>query len=162
MKKIISLAISAVVLLLAVKTFAADQNFVYQKFCQPLTFTTDRQNCVNIIRKYTYFKESALDICAPMTFTSEQFKCLDSVGNKTYMDFEITECDNENFESQKITCLAKSGTPISNGGNGSLDCKLGSNTEQLFKSMLFDLRNGNTRSVDTQLQQLIEKSKNCP
>lgn len=160
MKKIVSFSFSMALLLLAVKTFAADQNFVYQKFCQPLTFTTDRQNCVNIIRKYTYFKESALDICAPMTFTSEQFKCLDSVGNKTYMDFEITECDTENFESQKISCLARSGTSITNGG--SLDCKLGSTTEQLFKSMLFDLRSGNSRSVDAQLQQLIEKSKNCP
>ncbi len=148
------------ILLLGSNALAADQNYVYQKFCQPLTFTTDRQNCVNIIRKYTYFKESALDICQPMTFTSEQFKCLDTVGNKNFMDFEITECENESFESQKITCLAKSGTPISSGG--SLDCKLNSTTEQLFKSMLYDLRSGNYRPVDSQLQQLIEKSKNCP
>lgn len=142
----------------SVITYAADQNEAYDLFCKPLTFSSDRTNCTNIIRKYTNFDTDAMAICEPMTFTSEKLKCLDAIGNKNYLKFEITECNNETFESGKISCLIKSGTTSS----GNLQCQLNSKTEQLFKSMLFDLRSGNTNNVDQQLQRLIIQSKNCP
>ncbi len=137
---------------------AADQDEAYRLFCEPMTFTSDRTNCTNIIRKYTNFDNNAMAICEPMTFTNEKLKCLDGIGNKNYLNFEIAECRNETFDSNKISCLINSGTI----NTGNTQCQLNSKTEQLFKSMLFDLRSGNTNNVDQQLQRLMNQSKNCP
>lgn len=139
-------------------SFAADQNQAYDLICKPMNFSSERASCTNIIRKYSFFQSEALQMCAAVNFNSDKMRCLDGIGNKSYMNFEISECKNENFESQKINCLLNSGTQVS----GNIDCKLNSATEQKFKSMLFDLRSGNYRAVDNNLLLLIEQSKNCP
>lgn len=146
------------VLLLAQLSFATDQNQAYDLICKPMSFSSERTSCANIIRKYSFFQPEALQMCAEVNFNSDKMRCLDGIGNKSYMNFEISECKNETFESQKINCLMNSGTQ----GSGSVDCKINGITQQKFKSMLFDLRSGNYRAVDNNLQQLIEQSKNCP
>ena len=139
-------------------SFAADQNYAYEQICKPMSFSSERASCTNIIRKYSFFHDEALQMCSEVNFNSDKMRCLDAIGNKSYMNFEISECQNENFESQKINCLMNSGSQSS----GTINCQLNTATEQKFKSMLFDLRSGNYRAVDNNLLQLIEQSKNCP
>ncbi len=146
------------IFLLGQFSFAADQNQAYDLICKPMNFSSERASCTNVIRKYSFFHNEALQMCVEVNFNSDKMRCLDGIGNKSYMNFEITECKNENFESQKISCLMNSGTQ----GSGSADCKLNGVIQQKFKSMLFDLRAGNYRAVDNNLLQLIEQSKNCP
>lgn len=153
-----SVALFLSIFIVAPVSFAADQNQAYDLICKPMSFSSERASCTNIIRKYSFFQSEALQMCAEVNFNSDKMRCLDGIGNKSYMNFEISECKNETFESQKINCLLNNGTQSS----GNMDCKLNGATEQKFKSMLFDLRAGNYRAVDNNLQQLIEQSKNCP
>ncbi len=152
------LATLLLTVLFAQQSSAADQNQAYDLICKPMSFSSERASCVNIIRKYSFFQSEALQMCSEVNFNSDKMRCLDAIGNKSYMNFEISECQNENFESQKINCLINSGSR----STGTINCQLNSATEQKFKSMLFDLRSGNYRAVDNNLLQLIEQSKNCP
>jgi hypothetical protein len=154
----ISLFVTIILALTTQLSFAADQNQAYELVCKPLPFASDRAACTTMIRKYNFFQDEALNMCVSLSFSSDIVKCTESIGNKTYLAFEITECSNENFESGKMKCLATSGT-VSNGAS---PCKLGRETETLFKSMLYDLRSANYRNVDARLQQLITQSQNCP
>jgi hypothetical protein len=151
--------ITLMTLLMATTCFAADPNEAYNLVCKPISFDSDRTACAKIIKNFDYFDSGALNICAPISFANDKLNCLKAIGNKSYMEFEITECSREVFDSGKIRCLTTSGKSASHQNPY---CQFNSQTEQLFKSMLFDLRNTNYRAVDTQLQQLIDQSKNCP
>ena len=90
-------------------TFAADATAVYNIFCKNLTFESERRNCMDIIRPYNYFDDTAVNTCRNFTFSSTRQECLGYIGGKRYEPFEIDTCINATFDNEKLACLKKYG-----------------------------------------------------
>lgn len=118
-----------------------------------MSFDTDRTRCVEIIRPHNYFEEKALQICAEFTFDSNKNQCVGYIGSKQYDAYEIEECQNATFDSEKLTCLKKNGRPVNDGGNR--PCLPRHEVLNQLHSGLNDLRSGDLGTVDKRLQYLI-------
>ena len=97
--------------------FAGDSNTAYNMVCKNLSFESDRNKCLEIIRPHNYFDNQALAICASFTFDSNKFQCLTNIAEKQYEAYEIDACKNKSFDSDKLTCLKVNGR-TTNGGGG--------------------------------------------
>ena len=89
---------------------AGDRTTAYNLICKPMTFESERKNCLSRIINYSYFDNRALRICAAITFDSQKLSCLDLIADKEYEGYEMDRCVHETFESRKLECLHDSGT----------------------------------------------------
>lgn len=138
--------------------FAGDRNTAYNMVCRDLTFESDRNRCVEIIRPYSYFNDEALAICAGFTFDSNKTQCLGFIGGKQYDGYEIDTCKNATFDSDKLACLKANGRPTNGGGNR--PCLPRQEVLNQLQAGLSDLRVGNLGTVDKRLQYLIANFSN--
>ena len=136
---------------------AGDRSAAYNLICKPLPFDSDRTNCMNRIKNYSYFDDRALSICASFNFDSDKISCLDLIADKTYEAYEMDACASKTFESEKRQCLQDNGTRT--GGPGG--CLVGRDSLSQMRTALIDLRNGNAQSTDQRLSYLIQKYSNC-
>ncbi|MDD4975307.1 MAG: hypothetical protein PHY93_13190 [Bacteriovorax sp.] len=137
---------------------AGDRTTAYNIICKPMTFESERNNCLSKIRNYSYFDNRALGICAAVTFDSNKISCLNVIGDKAYEEYEMDKCVNETFESKKLDCLHKLGT-IYNPNRPS--CVP---TEEVIAQLSYslkDLRSGNQGSTDQRLSNLLAKFMDC-
>lgn len=138
--------------------FAGDRNTAYNLICRDLTFESERNNCIEIIRPHSYFDDQALAICADFTFDSDKTKCLGLIGGKQYDAYEIEACKNTTYDPDKLTCLRVNGRPANGGGNR--PCIPRQQVLGQLQSGLYDLRAGNLGTVDKRLQYLIANFSN--
>jgi len=138
--------------------FAGDRNTAYNMVCRDLTFESDRNRCVEIIRPHSYFDDQALAICADFTFDSNKTQCLGFIAGKQYDGYEIDTCKNATFDSDKLTCLRVNGRPANGGGNR--PCLPRLEVLGQLQAGLSDLRVGNLGTVDKRLQYLINNFSN--
>ena len=135
--------------------FAGDRNTAYNMVCRDLTFESDRNRCVEIIRPHSYFDDQALAMCAAFTFDSNKTQCLGFIGGKQYDGYEIDACKNTTFDSDKLTCLRVNGRPANNR-----PCLPRQEVLGQLQAGLTDLRVGNLGTVDKRLQYLIANFSN--
>lgn len=137
---------------------AGDRTTAYNMICKPMTFESDRDNCLSRIRNYSYFDNRALGICAAVTFDSNKVSCLDIIGDRAYEGYEMDKCVNETFESKKLECLHEMGT-IYNPDRAS--CVPREETITQLSNSLKDLRSGNLAGTDRRLSNLLAKFTDC-
>ena len=137
---------------------AADRTAAYNKICKPMTFESDRAKCLSRIKQYNYFDSSALSICAMSTFDEDKVNCLDLIGDKFYEGYEITECRDKTFESERWQCLKESGTPYNPDRPTCVSREEA--IEQLSKGIK-DLRSGNLRGADQRMSYLLSRYTDC-
>jgi hypothetical protein len=137
---------------------AGDRTTAYNIICKPMTFESDRNNCLAKIRNYSYFDNRALGICAAITFDSNKVSCLDVIGDKAYEGYEMDKCVNETFESRKLDRLHELGT-IYNPNKPA--CVSREETITQLSYSLKDLRSGNLGSTDQRLSNLLARFTDC-
>jgi hypothetical protein len=135
--------------------FAGDRNTAYEVVCKNMTFETDRNECIRIIRPFNYFDDRALQLCEYFNFDSVKRECLGYIGDKNYASYEMTTCENATFDSEKLRCLRD------NGQSNGQTCLPRSETLNQLRQAQFELRQGNTGTVDKRLTYLIGKFSNC-
>jgi hypothetical protein len=75
--------------------------------CQSLTFSSDRDDCMRIVRNARFFSGGAVSVCRSLMFTSDKQECLRVAANREYLKADIQTCKNKMFASQKIDCLRR-------------------------------------------------------
>ncbi|MDO9182985.1 MAG: hypothetical protein Q7U04_11285 [Bacteriovorax sp.] len=138
--------------------YAGDKTTAYNLVCKPMSFETDRNNCIFKISKYLYFDNKALGICADINFDSNKISCLEVIGNKVYEGYEMNMCLNETFESKKLECLNRLGSIYSPNRSACVprDEVIGQLTISLN-----DLRSGRLQAVGMRLSDLLAIFANC-
>lgn len=136
---------------------AGDRNTAYNAICKPMTFESERANCMEKVKGYTYFDDRGLAVCKNQTFDSNKVSCLDFIGDKTYEDYEMDNCINQTFESKKLQCLQESGTPYNQGSQ----CVPRDETIKQLNSGIRDMRAGNLKAADQRLTQLLNRYIDC-
>lgn len=144
-------------LFISTSIFAADRNAAYNLICKPLPFESERNQCINIIKPFSYFDAGALKMCAQFPFTNTKFECLGYIGNKEYMAYEIEACQATVFDTKKLECLRDNGTVTGGGGSG---CLPNQDVLLQLRAAQQDLNNGQLGSVDKRLTFLIAKFSN--
>lgn len=147
--------IASLLLCSSVMAFAGDRNTAYEAVCKNMSFESDRNKCVQVIRPFSYFDERALSICTIFPFDSTQMECLGYIGDKRYEMYEIDICQNATFDSEKLKCLKD------NGSFGGQTCMPRQEVISQLRQAQLELRQGNTGTVDKRLTYLIGKLNSC-
>jgi hypothetical protein len=141
-------------------SFAADRNAAYELICKPLTFESERLNCLNQIRNFNYFDDRALRFCSARTFNSEKMGCTLKIAQRMYEDFEYNYCMSLTFENQQIECLRTSGTVLRPNPNPT--CLDKYTTMSSIQAAINLLRMGNPQAADATLNNLLVRISACP
>jgi hypothetical protein len=137
---------------------AGDRAAAYNLICKPMTFESERNDCISRIRNYSYFENRALGICKAVTFDSNKTSCLGIIGDKVYEVWDMDRCVNETFESRKLDCLQEFGTIYTPDRHS---CVPRDEAITQLSYSLKDLRAGNLGSTDQRLSNLLEKFTDC-
>lgn len=81
------------------------------QLCTKLTFSSDRDSCLKVVRDGEFFTVSAAKVCAGVTFSSDAVACMKAIKDRTYLSAEIDTCAKETFGSSTTDCFKKSGKP---------------------------------------------------
>lgn len=138
-------------------SYASDRTAAYNLICKPMTFESDRANCLNKVKQYTYFDKRALTYCSTLNFDTNKLECLETIGNRVYEGYEMDHCLDLTFDSQKLECLSTSGTRY----NPSRNCVPREETISQLSSSLSELRSGNIRGADMRISNLLERFNDC-
>lgn len=137
---------------------AGDRTTAYNAICKPMTFESDRANCLAIVKHYSYFDNRGLGICTALSFDSSKITCMQTIGDKTYEGFEMDSCINETFESKKLECLQTNGSPYN---PNKPSCVPREEVIGQLTTSLQELRNGNLRNVDQRISSLLGRFTDC-
>lgn len=137
---------------------AGDRTSTYNIICKPMTFEADRNNCIAKLKLYSYYDLDGVRLCAAATFESERISCIDFIGDKTYEGYEMDNCRNKTFESERRECLRESGTIYN--PNRPVCVSREENIEHLSKAIK-DLRAGNLNSADQRMNYLLNRYIDC-
>lgn len=157
MKSLI-LALTLFSSLAAISAQASDRTAAYNLICKPMTFESDRANCLSKVKQYTYFDKRGLTFCAGLNFDTNKLSCLAVIGDKVYEGYEMDQCMSLTFESQKIDCLTENGTTY-NPNRPS--CVPRDEAISSLTNSLTDLRNGNVRNADHRISDLLQRFTDC-
>ena len=151
------LLILILTLLFACASFAGDRNTAYEAVCKNMPFSPDRAQCVQTIKPFNYFDNSALSICQRLPFASTQMECLGIIGDKRYEAYEINACIETVFESERLKCLRDNGQ-----NNGGQNCLPNRDVFNQLRAAQNELRQGQYGTVDKRLTYLMGQfSGNC-
>lgn len=137
---------------------ASDRTAAYNLICKPMTFETERANCLNKVKQYTYFDKRGLTYCSTLSFDSDKLSCLSAIGDRVYESFEMDHCLSLTFDSAKMECLETSGTTY-NPNRGV--CVPREEAISQLSSSLSELRNGNARAADQRISNLLARFTDC-
>ena len=135
---------------------AGDRTTAYEVVCKNMSFESDRNKCIQVIRPFNYFDDEAVYICPLMAFDSKKIECLSYIGDKRYEGYEVETCRNATFESEKLRCLKENGNS-STGGT----CVPSRELVSELKQAKYDIRQGSPGTADKRLTYLISKIQNC-
>lgn len=138
--------------------YASDRTAAYNLICKPMTFESDRANCLNQIKRFTYFDKRALTFCSGLNFDSNKMNCLQIIGDRVYEGYEMDHCLSLTFDSQKLECMQNSGT-IYNPNRPA--CVPREETISQLSSSLREMRTGNVRAADQRISALLERFTDC-
>ncbi len=151
-------AILVTLMMLASVAHAGDRNSAYNAICKPMPFDTDRANCMNVVKHFSYFDDRGLAFCANLSFDSDKLSCMQVIGDKMYEAYEMDNCLNLTFDTQKIQCLKDNGTRY-NPGQGT--CVPREEVIKQLNNSLYDLRNGNVSNADQRISNLLGRFTRC-
>lgn len=151
-------AIIAICSLFLSVSHAGTRADAYNIICKPMTYDQDRENCLSKIRQYSYFEVGGLNICSTIVFDDGKIGCMDLIGNKVYEGYEIENCQNKTFESERLECLRASGTTY-NPNRPS--CVSREETIDNLSKSLKNLRAGNLKRADQQISSLLDRYTRC-
>jgi hypothetical protein len=126
------------------------------KICQQLPFQSDRNECIQKLRRYRYFDDRALEICSSLTFAREKVDCIWVIGDKEYENYEINNCIGQTFPSDRVKCLRESGGPLHSGACTDKRLALA-----YLQGARTDLGQGNLNEVGAKLDYLINVFEAC-
>lgn len=137
---------------------AGDRSRAYNVVCKPMTFDSQRNECISKIKPFNYFDNIALQVCASIQFDSNKISCLGVIGNKSYEVYEADSCLRQPFELSKMQCLEEMGSPYDPSKPVCV-----SNEEAIaqISNSLIDLRRGNLAVVDQRLVNLLDRYSSC-
>ncbi len=136
--------------------FAGDRNTAYEVVCKNMSFESDRNRCIQVIRPFNYFDDGALQICPLMAFDSKKNECLGYIGDKIYAAYEVETCRNATFESEKLKCLRENGSPSTGG-----PCVPTREIVAELRQAQNEIRQGYPGTADKRLTYVINKIMNC-
>lgn len=137
--------------------FGGDRNTAYNLICKPMTFESERRDCIEKIKNFRYFDDRALNICKGQIFDSNKLDCLEIIGDKYYEDYEMDYCINQTFESKKVECLKESGTI----NFPEKICVPREETIKQLNNSIYEMRSGNLAAADQRLNRLLNRFVNC-
>lgn len=156
--KAMILALSFLTSITYATAYASDRTAAYNLICRPMTFESDRANCLTKVKQYTYFDKRGLTYCSTINFDSNKLSCLGTIGDRVYEGYEMDHCMSLTFDSQKLECLQSSGTTYNpNRGN----CVPREEAISQLQSSLTELRKGNVRGADQQISNLLDRFTDC-
>lgn len=79
------------------------------QLCTKLTFSSDKDACLKIVREGEYFSARAAKVCTGVTFGSDAVSCMKAIRDKDYMSAEIDRCAKETFGSSTTDCFKTNG-----------------------------------------------------
>lgn len=137
---------------------AGDRSSAYNAICKPMTFETERAECMAVIKKYSYFDDAGLAFCKSLNFDTNKMSCLVDIADKMYERYEIDHCLSLMFDSEKQQCLKESGVPYDRDGL----CVPREETINELSSGIRDMRNGKLKAADQRLSYLLNRFISCP
>lgn len=154
MKKLVLIAI---VTLTSAFSFAADRSGAFNTICKGLYAENSQMTCMQTVKAYTFFNDSALKICAALYNDSSKVACLANIGDKDFENFEVDQCGSLYNDTSKLECLKS---------NGAIRAKLPACVKKedlinLLKMSLDNLHAGNFSSVDSTLANILTSLNNC-
>lgn len=81
------------------------------RYCASLSMSSDREECMDVVRQARYMHDDATRICIDLSFQSERLECFEVIRDKYYYEGDIRIIERESFESNKIDLLRKWGVP---------------------------------------------------
>jgi hypothetical protein len=150
------LLIITLALISSTTVFAGDRNSAYNMICKPMTFESDRDECLAAIQPHHYFDDTALRICNSFTFSSTKIECLGYIADKTYEAYEVNACRDAAFDSDKLQCLRASGQ-----NTGEQPCLPKQELINQLRQAQYELHLGQTGTVDKRLTYLISSISTC-
>jgi hypothetical protein len=81
--------------------------------CQELTFVSDQNACMKIVKDAKTFSQNAVTLCTKMTFSSNAVDCFKAIKDKTYLDTEVEQCEIESTDWSRTSCLNRAGKKAS-------------------------------------------------
>lgn len=77
-----------------------------------LSFSADKDACVDRLRNVSYIQQSAVNVCKGLSFAADKIQCLSAVSDKSYSDSEIVFCSSKSFAADKLSCLSANGDVV--------------------------------------------------
>lgn len=135
--------------------FSQDGKSSAASMCMSMSFSSDQDNCMAVVRSAAYFDQNAVPICKGLSFVSDQMTCLGDIKQKSFLSYEITFCSNKSFTSDKLSCLSSSGTVCQNV-SPQPPVDLGQIRLEI-QDALYSLRNNNPSQTDNDLVDVLNR-----
>lgn len=137
--------------------YAGDRNSAYNAICKPMTFETERADCILKIKNFSYFDDRGLFFCKGLIFDFDKMSCTELIGDKVYEGYEMDHCMNLVFDSAKLECLKESGTPYGRDQH----CVRREETITQLDAGIKEMRAGSLKAADQRLSYLLNRFIDC-
>jgi hypothetical protein len=135
-----------------VSAFGDGRN-VAARHCSTLSFSSRRDECMDVVRQARYLDEGAVEICKTLDFESNLLSCFRAITDRQYLDWDLTRIQEESFDSNKIDLLRRFGRPYSDRDDVISRRELRDAVERA----IYQLDRRNIRDARSELQAILDR-----